>query len=259
MKPLRVHPKFGKGYGWRQPLYPSHHFPLYMAHIDPAALPNKVDLRPECPPIYDQGALGSCTANAWAGLAEFITLKMKLTDFIPSRLFIYYQERLLEGDTADDTGASLADGAHVTSISGCPHEDLCPYDISTFAQKPSDAAYADGLKHLVLAPQQVHQDLNSIKAVLANGYPVPFGFTVFESFESDAVASTGIVPMPGKHEQVLGGHATDIVGYLDDVKRAIVRNSWGTSWGMGGYFQMPYAYLINARLASDFWTASKIM
>lgn len=92
-----------------------------------------------------------------------------------------------------------------------------------------------------------------MKACLASGYPFAFGFTVYENFESDAVAATGVVPMPGTSEQVLGGHAVLAVGYDDAQQRFIVRNSWGSAWGMGGYFTMPYAYLTNPDLASDFW------
>jgi len=257
MRLLHVHPG-GHGYGWRAPRWPDHKFSLYVSHIDAAAFSTKVDLRPECPPIYDQGQEGSCTGNAWAGLGQFLTMKLGLPNFVPSRQAIYWWERELEGDTVDDTGASLTDGARVTSTKGCPHEDLWPYDISKMAVQPSAAVVVDGLKHLVAQPQQVHQDLNSMKAVLVNGYPIAIGFTVFESFESPAVASTGVVPMPGRHEAVLGGHAVLVVGYDDSSARFIVRNSWGARWGMSGYFTIPYAFLVNPRLATDFWTASEI-
>ncbi len=85
-----------------------------------------------------------------------------------------------------------------------------------------------------------------------------FGFSVYESFESDSVASTGVVPMPSPNEQLLGGHAVVLVGYDDTKKVWIVRNSWGTNWGQAGYFTMPYAYLTNSNLASDFWTISTV-
>jgi C1A family cysteine protease len=93
-----------------------------------------------------------------------------------------------------------------------------------------------------------------MKACLASGYPFIFGFTVYDSFESDAVAKTGIVPMPSKTELVLGGHAVMAVGYDDSKKWFIVRNSWGEDWGDKGYFYIPYDYLTNKNLASDFWT-----
>jgi C1A family cysteine protease len=225
--------------------------------VEAASLPPLVDMRPHCPPVYDQGQLGSCTGNAWAGLAEFLLLKEGVTDFTPSRLFIYYNERVLENDTTQDAGASLSDGAQVVSTQGCPHETLWPYDIRQFAAQPPQAVYQDGLQHRAFDVQQVSQDLTSMKDVLANGLPIVVGFTVYQSFESPQVAQTGIVPLPRRREPVLGGHAVLVVGYDDSQSRFIVRNSWGTGWGLQGYFLMPYAYLTNPRLADDFWTADR--
>jgi C1A family cysteine protease len=220
-------------------------------------LPPLVDMRPQCPAVYDQGQLGSCTGNAWAGLVEFLLLKQELADFTPSRLFIYYNERVLENDTAQDAGAAISDGANVVSNEGCPNETLWPYDIAAFSEQPPKNAYQDGLKHLAFDVQQVQQDLTAMKEVLASGLPIVVGFTVYQSFESDQVTQTGIVPMPGHHEKVLGGHAVMVVGYDDSQSRFIVRNSWGTQWGQKGYFLMPYAYLTNHRLSSDFWSANR--
>jgi C1A family cysteine protease len=255
-KPLRVYPKLNKGYGWK-PGLPRISHPLYSARVELDALPLKVDLRPECPPVYDQGQLGSCTGNGWAGAVEFLFKKQGLQDFTPSRLFIYYNERVLDNDVPQDAGASISDGAHVVSTQGCPHEALWPYDISAFADAPPQNVYQDGLQHLALQVQQVQQDLATMKEVLSEGLPIVIGFTVYQSFESDHVAQTGIVPMPGHHEQVLGGHCVVVVGYDDSQKRFIMRNSWGTGWGQAGYFTMPYQYLTNPRLASDFWMATK--
>jgi C1A family cysteine protease len=255
-KKLHVHPKLHKGYGWK-PGLPTQRFPMYSARVDAAALPPLVDMRPQCPPVYDQGQLGSCTGNALAGLVEFLLLKQELKDFTPSRLFIYYNERVLENDTADDAGASISDGATVISTEGCPNEALWPYDVKTFAEKPPQPVYQDGLQHLAFGVQQVQQDLTAMKETLTSGLPIVVGFTVYQSFESDAVATTGIVPMPGHHEQVLGGHAVLVVGYDDSQSRFIVRNSWGAQWGQNGYFLMPYAYLTNRRLSSDFWSANR--
>jgi C1A family cysteine protease len=255
-KKLHIHTKLGKGYGWK-PGLPSQQFPLYSARVEAAALPPLVDMRPHCPAVYDQGQLGSCTGNAWAGMVEFLLLKQGLTDFTPSRLFIYYNERVLENDTALDNGASLSDGANVVSKEGCPNEKLWPYDITKFADVPPANATEDGLKHLAFGVQQVHQDLTAMKEVLASGLPIVVGFTVYPSFESAQVGETGIVPMPGHHEQPVGGHAVLVVGYDDSQSRFIVRNSWGDGWGQKGYFLMPYAYLTNHRLSSDFWSANR--
>ncbi len=256
-KPLHIHPTLRKGYGWKRSL-PTHTHPLFTATVAAAALPSTVDLRSQCPAVYDQGQLGSCTGNAWAGLVEFLLLKEGQTDFIPSRLFIYYNERALEDDTAQDAGASLSDGAQVVSSQGCPHEALWPYDISQFAVQPPPGVYEDGRQHLTFDVQQVSQDLASMKEVLANGLPIVVGFTVYQSFESAQVAKTGIVPLPRRREQILGGHAVMVVGYDDHQSRFLVRNSWGMSWGLQGYFLMPYAYLTNSRLADDFWTADRV-
>jgi len=237
-KKLHVHSKLNKGYGWK-PGLPNMKYPLYTARTEAAALPAKVDLRPECPPVYDQGQLGSCTGNGWAGAVEFLLKKQGLPDFTPSRLFIYYNERVIENDVSEDAGASISDGAHVVNTQGCPHENLWPYNISTFAEKPPQAVYQDGVKHLALQVQQVAQNLTAMKEVLATGLPIVIGFTVYQSFESDHVTQTGIVPMPGHHEQVLGGHCVVLVGYDDSQSRFIARNSWGTAWGLQGYFLMP--------------------
>ncbi len=255
--PLNVHPTLNKGYGWK-PKLPTITHPLYSARVELGALPPKVDLRPECPPIYDQGQLGSCTGNGWAAAAEFLLMKQSLPVFTPSRLFIYYNERVADNDVATDAGAAISDGAHAVSTKGCASEALWPYDVTKFADPPPADVVADGAKHLVLQVQQVSQDLTSMKEVVASGLPIVIGFVVYPSFETPAVAKSGIVPMPSHHEKTIGGHCVVIVGYDDAHKMFIMRNSWGTGWGLDGYFMMPYAYLTNPRLSSDFWMASKI-
>jgi C1A family cysteine protease len=106
----------------------------------------------------------------------------------------------------------------------------------------------------VIAYHRVVQNLQQMKGCLAQGYPFVFGFTVYESFESDEVAKTGIVPMPNLNEQQVGGHAVMAVGYDDAQQRFIVRNSWGTDCGIDGYFTMPYTYLTDHQYSTDFWT-----
>jgi C1A family cysteine protease len=205
--------------------------------------------------VYDQGQLGSCTANAIAGAIEFDRIKQKLEDvFTPSRLFIYYNERVIEGTVNTDSGAQIRDGMKTIGQQGGPHEALWPYDIAKFTDAPSANAVADGQQHTAISYQRVVRNLNQMKGCLAAGYPFVFGFTVYESFESQAVASTGVVPMPAPNEQVLGGHAVLAVGYDDSQQRFIVRNSWGPGWGMSGYFTLPYTYLTDENLSDDFWT-----
>jgi C1A family cysteine protease len=224
-----------------------------------AKLPDKADLRPQCPKeVYDQGQLGSCTANSIAGAIEFDLLKQKVAHAsTPSRLFIYYNERAMEGSTGQDSGAQIRDGVKSVNKLGAPPEKLWPYSDKNpgpFLEKPGAAVYKDALEHKVTSYQRVSRTLSQMKGCLSSGFPFVFGFTVYQSFESQEVAKTGEVPMPARNEEVLGGHAVLAVGYDDSIQRFIVRNSWGAGWALKGYFTMPYAYLLDGNLSDDFWT-----
>lgn len=245
------------GLGWK-PSLPKFGMPKFVP-CPGVALPALVDLRPNCPAVYDQGQLGSCTANSVSGLAEFLMMKEGHSAFVPSRLAIYYWERVIEGSVSQDSGASISDSLEVVSHNGCPHESLWWYDINKFTVKPNAKVVADAAKHKVTNYMQVdNTSMSAVQSCLATGYPITIGFTVYESFESNAVAQTGIVPMPKSNEQVLGGHAVLIVGYDNSKSWFIVRNSWGTGWGAKGYFYMPYAYFTNSNLASYAWTAQNV-
>ena len=254
-------------YGWKPDL-PDQRDHSYA--VPPAVLKSisgNVDLRPQCPPVYDQGAIGSCTANAIAAALEFDMMKQGQDSFTPSRLFIYYNERNIEGTVPLDSGAYIRDGIKsVATLGDCPESEWT-YD-ATPAEQPSNLfplgakaatapdpqCYADAVIHRALSYQSVSQNLADMKGCLSSGYPFVFGFTVYPSFESDDVARSGFVPMPGADETLIGGHAVMAVGYDDGQRMFIVRNSWGPLWGAAGYFYMPYAYLLDDNLANDFWT-----
>jgi C1A family cysteine protease len=251
-KPSKIKQRSIQYYGW-VPDIPDHR-DLYFAPPPPEKLPPKIDLIAECPKkVYDQGQLGSCTANAIAAAIEFDLIKEKKEIFTPSRLFIYYNERVIEGTINQDSGAMIRDGIKSVNKQGACHETIWPYVIGKFARRPSDKSYSDALLHQSLSYQRVNRTLDQFKSVLASGYPFVFGFTVYESFESKEVTKTGVVPMPQSKERELGGHAVLAVGYDDSQGRFIVRNSWGQKWGNKGYFTMPYEYLTTSDLSDDFW------
>lgn len=248
LTPRKIH-----RYGWKPSL------PDLRDHIaDTAELKilDEVDPRTDLPSVFDQGHLGSCTANAVAAAVEY---DAKLNGSDPgflSRLWIYFYERKLEGAPADqDTGAFGRDGLKVCHKLGVPLEQDWPYDITKFSEQPPASLEAEAQQHKISNYRVVPRNVDSMKAVLSNRQTIPLGFSVYESFEGPDVAKTGIVPLPTRGEKVLGGHEVLLVGYLkDEPNYGLVRNSWGPDWGLGGYFLMPWAYLLDAHLASDFRT-----
>lgn len=244
-------------YGWKPDSLD--HRDCMLAYMKlPSSLPSKADLRgTHMPPVYDQGQLGSCTANAIAAAVDYERSKQGEAFVTPARLFIYYNERNFEGTVNEDSGAQIRDGMKMVGQFGVCPESLLPYNIAKFKVKPTPAQYSAALKYQTLTYARVIQDRTHIQTCIASLLqPVVFGFSVFSSFESATVAKTGVVPMPGKKDQPLGGHAVLAVGYDDAQQAYLVRNSWGNSWGQAGYFWMPYAYLESAKLADDLWTIS---
>lgn len=248
-------PRGTHSYGW-VPDVPDQRDHLYSVPREVlGALPPSVDLTASCPPVYDQGQLGSCTGNSIAAALEFDADKQGIAGYTtPSRLFIYYNERVMEHTVASDSGAQIRDGVKSVATQGACPETEWVYDITKFAVKPTDQCYVDAKTHRAIAYQRVTRTLAQMQGCLADGYPFVFGFTVYESFESQQVAQTGVAPMPAPNEQVLGGHAVLAVGYDNASQTFRVRNSWGSGWGQAGYFTLPYQYLLSTGLSSDFWT-----
>jgi C1A family cysteine protease len=220
-------------------------------------LPLTVDLRNKFPPCKQQSTLGSCSSFAIEALFNYDD-----PTFFGSQLFLYYNERLIENDVNIDAGAQISDGIKSLQIYGLCSEETWPYDISKFAEKPPQIAYDEALKHKAISVQNIHQDINSMKNSLVQEHPFVVGIQIFEEFESEEVAKTGIVSMPTSDSVYLGGHAVVVVGY--NTTHWIMRNSWGSGsfsdggWGDNGYFYLPHAYLLDSSLSSDLWSILKV-
>jgi C1A family cysteine protease len=260
-----------KGMGWINDRPDQRDYIYSTPHALFAKLPASTDLRKKCPPVYDQACLGSCTANAIAAAIEFEQIKQKKNDpFLPSRQFIYYNERAMEHTIQSDSGAQLRDGIKsVAKLGVCP-ENEWPYNLGTcqqvgndengepifdtgthFKTKPTAKCYKDAKKYQVLQYTRVPRAIQQIKGCLAEGYPFVFGFTVYESFYN--IGNDGIMPIPAQSERPVGGHAVTAVGYDDTKQMVIIRNSWGKTWGDKGHFYMPYAFISGSN-CNDFWT-----
>lgn len=228
---------------------------IHFSATAPTTLPPMVDLSPKFPPCYDQGPIGSCTANALVGVFQFLD-----PTFLGSRLFLYYNERARDGDVPEDGGSTLSCGVETLHSKGLASDKAWPYVPEKFTVKPTEEAYQEATAHKVSVSAHVIQEMKALKACLASGYPMVVGIMLYNSFESEEVAKTGLVPMPDTDkEELLGGHAVALVGYDDERKVWIMRNSWGSSWGHDGYFFLPYEYLLtDSNLASDFWVVCKV-
>jgi C1A family cysteine protease len=248
-------------YGWIRQL-PDHRDILYKV-VAGTQLPESADLTHAMPAIYQQGNLGSCSAQAIAAALQYLQGKENTKwRFTPSRLFIYYNEREILGTTGYDSGARIRDGIKSVAAAGvCPEDSnkgwSWPYWPLMYQIKPPAPCYKNALTHMAIQYESVAQAEYSLKQVLCDGYPIIFGISVYQGMESAEVARTGNVQMPGENEGLLGGHAILLVGYNDHTQRFTFRNSWGHSWGSGGYGTLPYSYVTNPNLASDFWVIKR--
>jgi C1A family cysteine protease len=219
-------------------------------------IPLRVDLRQWCSPIEDQGQLGSCTANAIVSMLEWLENKNRETNFVRlSRLFVYFNERNMEGTTTSDAGAFIHDGIGSISQLGICEESVWPYNESMFAVKPNQQAYTEALTRRYHSYSRV-ESKEGMLACLAEGYPFVFGVQVSES-EFCGDLPGGLVKMITGNETDLGGHAMCCVGYDLDKNHFIVRNSWGPDWGDNGYCYFPIEYLTDPEFSDDFWTVRK--
>uniref|UniRef100_A0A6C0HEP4 Peptidase C1A papain C-terminal domain-containing protein n=1 Tax=viral metagenome TaxID=1070528 RepID=A0A6C0HEP4_9ZZZZ len=220
-------------------------------NLDPSPdLPSFVDLRTNInmPPVYDQGAIGSCVANVLCAAYEFDN-----PGFIGSRLFLYYNGRKITNNVSTDSGTTITAGVQSLDNDGLCSETEWPYETYKCLVRPYESCYISALENTATRSTNVPTTLEGMQTILASGIPFAIGIRIYSSFESSAVAKTGIIPMPKNNERLLGGHAILVCGYDNNNKWWIVRNSWGSSWGDKGYFYLPYQYLTTKSFSSDAW------
>jgi len=220
--------------------------------------PKTVDLRSKFTEVFDQGQIGSCTGNGISALLAFVYAMEKLKVFIPSRLFIYYNEREIEHTVNSDDGAQIRDGIKSVAKQGVCDEVKWPYVENKFKIKPPIACYNEASQHVAIQYYRIdNKSLNSMKACLDANACIVFGITLYESFEKgDWTETTCMMPFPNvKNEEEVGGHCMVVVGYSDIKKAFLVRNSWGKDWCKkeGGYFWLPYS-IMTSDMVSDCWT-----
>ena len=189
---------------------------------------------------------------------------------MPSRLFIYFNERRIEGHVANDAGAQIRDGIKTLQKLGvCPEQDWpyddtpAPYEGGPFpanskpATQPDQASYRDAKRHVITSYQRLTPTLSQLQGCLAAGFPFVFGFTVFDNWYSKN-PQPATIPLPSANDRAIGGHAVMCVGYDNATNLFKIRNSWGANRGQQGYFFMPYAYLTSGNLAADFWVINAV-
>lgn len=238
--------------GWhRDPLDRRDHIFRSSVLHEARYLPAAVSLRSSFPPPYDQGDLGSCTANAVGSICDFRYGSDNA--FMPARLFLYYMTRLIEHTVLIDNGASIRNTIKAVNRYGICDESFWRYVIVNFNILPPLEARDAAIKHQAIRYQRVNQTLDELRSALADNNPVAFGFSVYESFY-DLNSDNYTIKAPAINESPVGGHAVTAVGYDDELQYFVIRNSWGTEWGDKGYFLMPYSFILDANLCSDFWT-----
>ena len=218
-----------------------------------------VDLRRKLGEVYDQGKLGSCVSNAVISAYDYddINETGKVNTKL-SRLFLYYNVRELNQCSDFDSGSSIKDNLRVFNHIGVCQEEKWPYNVYYSKFKPTNDCYNKTIGKSLIQYKKLKQDISQLKECLKSGHPFIFGFSIYESFETEDVVNTGIMRVPSDNEQVLGGHCALCVGYDDSNNHFIAMNSWGEHWGDKGFFYVPYLFMCNSDFVMEFWTISKI-
>ena len=241
---------FGTGRDRRSALDWKYSPPAHVAR----RIPERVDLRRHCPQVYDQLHLNSCSANALAAALRFDEIKERRRAPEPSRLFIYFNERVVSNCVSQDEPVSLRDGYRTIAKFGACSEEMWPYRVRRFRRRPTPACYRVATRHAAIEYYRIERGISHLCACLASNYPFVFALAVHRSFLARHVKRTGVIPVPTRRDRFVGGHAVLCVGYDRTRRVFIIRNSWGPGWGDHGYGYLPYRFITSSALSWDFWT-----
>lgn len=229
-------------------------------HRDVWALDKGEDLEswaylPKVTRIEDQGQLGSCVANAVTSAVECL-YAMRGEPVELSRLALYYHARMFDGWEDRDSGTYVRQAIKAAAMYGVPTETSWPYRVAAYRADPSSCD-KEARRRRVTSYHRV-EGINGLRRTICDGFPVVFGFSVPESMQDHSGArETGVVPYPRDNERIIGGHSVMATGYDDTTEMVQFVNSWGESWGQGGYGWIPYDYF-DTGLATDLWVVTGV-
>lgn len=222
-------------------------------------LPQSADLTMYAPPIMNQGNLGSCVANGVTAAMRSLMIKKGAPAPMLSRLQLYYDGRVVEDCVGEDTGLEIRDAMRCSMKIGVAREELWPYDVTRFMDQPPQEVYQDAEKWQVLKFERVEVSNSDVKHALARGFPVIIGITLFDSFESDEVEKTGMVPMPVlSTEKIVGGHCMVVYNYGVTRGRYKTLNWWDSDWGDRGWGYLPEEMVGSPDYGSDYWIVTDV-
>ena len=189
-------------------------------------------------PVLNQGRCGSCVAFAVVGALE---TQMNISRLTPSSPWAYSAQHLFTcGGAKCDAGWRPGSAMSFLKTKGVPDEACFPY---MSGAKGEDMACKNSCadtdkRSLKIAdyttPTWLFGSKDAIKNALQSG-PVVSSMLVYDDF---FFYKSGVY----KHTtgSMAGGHAVMIVGYSDEDKAWIIRNSWGEDWGMKGFAKISW-------------------